>query len=221
MPVTDNDDSDDSDESIPPKKSQKCKQVNDGNVKKGKAVEKGKSVKQEKKMGAWVGTSTAAQPVPKKAKMGVMDKFNTVSIAEEDTIQCQLELKKIKASSVRDVKVERVKAQAQVKIEMARMKHDTMHERVRQEHEFWMAQMQMGLAGRHNSAPSFGSPVNTSFFSLVNFQHTYNGDTHSSMGSTTPSDIVGLQYSDVEDLAGPFTAQLNNPGLSQFYNTPE
>jgi hypothetical protein len=214
-PVTDNDDSDDSDESIPPKKSQKCKQVNDGDVEKGKAVEK------SKKMGTRAGTSTAAQPAAKKAKTGVMDKFNAVSIAEEETIQRQLELKKIKASGVRDVKVERVKAQAQVKIETARMKHDTMRERARQEHEFWMAQMQMGQGGRHNSGPLFGSPANTSFFSPVSSQHTYDGDAHSSMGSATPSDVVGLQYNDVEDLAGPFTAQLNDPGLSQFYTTPK
>jgi hypothetical protein len=83
-------------------KSRKCKQTPEDNTKdeKGKSVQVKPAVKLEKKTGPRAGTSNVAQPAAKKAKMTIMDKFSAVSVAEEETIQQQLELKKIKASGV-------------------------------------------------------------------------------------------------------------------------
>jgi hypothetical protein len=123
-------------------------------------------------------------------------------------------LKKIKASGIRDVKVEKVKAHAWVKIELAKMKQDTMRERARQEHKFQMAQMQ--LAGGHHGGPSF--PNTTSFFSSMSAA-AYSQSDHA--GSSTVSEDPGSFHSATPDSSmGPFTQELNAPELSlDFYTS--
>ncbi|KAM6488812.1 hypothetical protein JOM56_014094 [Amanita muscaria] len=142
-----------------------------------------------------------------------MDKFSAVSVAKEETIQQRLELKKIKASGVRDVKVEKVKARAQVKVELAKMRQDTMRERAKQEHEFRMAQMQLA-AGRHGG-PSFANP--TSFFGSMNAPYSQS-DYPEPIASDAPTG--SLHSVTLDSSMGPFSQELNTPNLTfDFYAT--
>jgi hypothetical protein len=80
------DDEADSSADVPAPKPQKRKKTPENNMtdEKGKSVQVMPPVKPEKKTGPHTRTSTTVQPVAKKAKMTIMDKFSAVSVAEED-----------------------------------------------------------------------------------------------------------------------------------------
>ena len=90
-----------------------------------------------KKTGAHPGKSNPTRSDSKKAKL--MDRFSEVTVAKEQTMQGQLELKRKRVESQMEATVTKINAQAQIQLQKDRLRAEARKEAKRQDHEFRMA----------------------------------------------------------------------------------
>ncbi|KAF7372058.1 hypothetical protein MVEN_00064100 [Mycena venus] len=87
-----------------------------------------------------------SQPAPKKTTARpatTKDKFAAIAVAEEETAQQELKVKRAKLSARKEIELEKVRAQGKVKVEKERAKRDIAELKLKQEHEYRMARMRL------------------------------------------------------------------------------
>ncbi|KAJ7159348.1 hypothetical protein C8R43DRAFT_948277 [Mycena crocata] len=113
--------------------------------------------------------ATPAPPIPKKA-ITSKDRFSATIVAEEETNQRQLELKKGKVNARQDLGIAKIQTEGKVRIALASegrrkekaAKMELMRLKMEQEHQFRMAQMQMQAGPSSMSFAGSGSSNNHS-----------------------------------------------------------
>lgn len=124
---------------------------------KAKAKPEGKT----KTTGPRAGTSAPAPAPAKKSKKvaSSMDRFATISVAEEATEQKKLDLRKVKIMKEKDVEIESTKARASVQIRKEELKAELAMTKLRFEHEKHMAELQARNHGGFQTFPHSSSTL--------------------------------------------------------------
>ncbi|KAJ7745147.1 hypothetical protein B0H16DRAFT_1856801 [Mycena metata] len=142
-----------------------------------------------------------SQPAPKKTPVAkpvtVKDKFTAAVLAEEQTAQEHLKLKRAKNTDRKEVQLEKLRLQAEAKAEKSKAKMEILRMKMAQEHEYRMAQLRAGPS-QPQAGPSSHSGA-------------YAGDSQSQFGEYTSSGSGGSSSFDLSGALDAFDSQFAYP----------